>query len=191
MKYTFKNLMPIKSFFIFLLYLLVACNKKDGITFDKVLIEKITYEYKNSPSNLPSKFSSIEFFGKCNSNKVAKIYLQDLKSVNKYKYPNLSFKEFLVKSLNQEILVDYQDKVTCFDLDKNVSNLYESNNFDTFLSLYTEKTSSNRLLIKKGIDGNKLNTVSYYLFLHNYLVSFDDYIGKSYVSSTSSYYENK
>ena len=161
--------MSIKAFFIFLLYLLVACNKKEGIIFDEVLIEKITYEDKKSPSNLPSKFSSIEFFGKCNSNKVAKIYLQDLKSVNKYKYPNLSFKEFLIKSLNQEISVDYQDKITCFDLDKSVSNLYESNNFDTFLNLYTEKTSSNRLLIKKGIEGNKLDTVSYYLFLHNYL----------------------
>lgn len=191
MKYTFKNLMPIKLFFILLLYMLIACNKKEGITFDEVLIEKISHEAKYPPSNLPSKFSSIEFFGKCSNNKVAKIYLQDLKSVNKYKYPNLSFKEFLVKALNQEILVDYQDKITCFDLDKNVSNFYESNNFDNFLSLFTEKTSNNRLLIKKEIIGNKLDTVSYYLFLHNYLVSFDDYIGKSYVSRTSSYYENK
>ena len=160
MKYPFKNLMPIKSFFIFLLFFLVACNKKERITFDKVLIEKITYEDKNSHSNLPSKFSSIEFFGKCNNNKITKIYLQDLKSVNKYKYPNLSFKEFLVKSLNQEILVDYKDKVTCFDLDKNVRNLYESNDFDTFLSLYTEKTSSNRLLIKKGIANGTISKIN-------------------------------
>lgn len=174
----------IKSlFFYFLLLTFIACQNKNDNKFDGNLIEKIAQE----DTKLPSKFSFILFFGKCSEDKVALIFIEDLKSVHSLKYKNLSFLEFLRKSLNQEINIEYQNKIECFDLDKGITTNYNNNNFESFLNLYVNKKNE-EMELKSTINSNQRNTISYYLFINNYLVCQDDYVGKYFVNKTSSFY---
>ncbi len=170
---------------LFLILFFASCKDNKGSAFDEKVVEKIAQE----STEYPSEFSSIPFFGKCSNNQIGLVYLQDLRAIHTLKYKQLNFLEFLNKSLNQEITIDYLDKIKCFDLDKSVTLLYESNDFYTFLNLYTVKTKSNRTALKKEIKTNQIETVIYYLFVNNYLTSYDDYIGKYYVDKTSLFYK--
>ena len=161
-----------------------ACQKNKSIRFDENLINKISDENKE----LPSQFSSNIFFGKCSNNKIAEVYIQDLKAINKFKFPTLSYKDFLQKALNQKIAIDYEDKIKCFDLDTQIRLSYKSNDFNTFLNQYTEKVEGKKLLLKKSINEKQLNSVLYYFFLNNYLSSYDDYIDRYYIIKTSGFY---
>jgi hypothetical protein len=169
----------------FLITCFASCNENKKSIFDEKVIEKIALEN----TEYPSAFSSTPFFGKCSSNQVCLVYVQDLRAIHALKYKQIDFLEFLKKSLNQEITIDYQDKIECFDLDKNVTLFYQGNDFNSFLNLYTKKTKSNRLALKKGIKSDQLETVIYYLFLNNYLTSYDDHLGKYYVDKTSLFYK--
>lgn len=178
-KYSIYNL--IIGFSSLLFY--ISCNKRNGYEFDKKLVEKIALE----KTDLPSKFSSIPFFGKCSDNKVAEIYIQDLRALYRDKWQNLKYQEFLEQALNQKINIEYQGKIECFDLDKNVAEAYENDGFDNFLNSYTENKSSGRLVLKSMIKENQINTVLYYLFLNNYLALYDDNIGKYYINKASTF----
>ena len=92
----------------------------------------------------------------------------------------MSFKAFLTEALNQKINVSYKNKTACFDLDIQILLFYKNNTFDIFLKKYTED-NDNRLNLKIKRMNSQLDTISYYLFLNNYLVLYDDYIGEYYV----------
>ena len=160
----------------------MACEKNKINTFDEKLIEKMA----GQETKLPSVFSSIPFFGICSNNRVALVYVQDLRAIHTAKYKKIGYSEFLQKTLNQQISVEYQDKIECFDLDKDVTTDYESKDFENFLHSYTEKTSSGKLALKPSVPEDNINSILYYLFLNNYLASYDDYIGKFYIYSSDS-----
>ncbi|HRB70956.1 MAG TPA: hypothetical protein PK776_03820 [Flavobacterium sp.] len=182
-----------KIYYIILSFLLVvilttnlSCRNsqsKKKFKFNTEIINRIS----NETTDLPSSFSSIFFFGKCTSGNVALLKVQDLKGLHKIKYPNLDFYTFLEKALNQEIVVDYKDKVKCFEFDKSISSIYEKNDFNTFLELTCEKISGDKYTLKENINNGQINTVLYYCFINNYLTVFDDYIGKFYIDKDVSY----
>lgn len=170
--------------FSFLGVFLLGCNKQNHEKFDK----KLTLKISSENIDLPSKMSSISFYGKCTEDKIAEVNIQDLRSLHKFKWKDLSYNEFLDQALNQKINLEYQDKIACFDLDKEISSYYKDNDFNTFLNLYTKNASNNELTLKSTIKENQINSVSYYFFLHNYLLLYDDNIGIYYLRKTSSFY---
>jgi hypothetical protein len=146
--------------FSFLGLFLLGCNKLYHEKFDEKLIQKISSEN----GDLPSKMFSISFYGKCTDDKIAEVHIQDLRSLHKFKWMDLSYKEFLDQALNQKINLEYQDKIECFDLDKEIAYHYKNTNFNTFLNLYTKNSSNNELTLKSTIKENQINSVSYYFF---------------------------
>jgi hypothetical protein len=167
----------LKILLIALLIICFSCEKKPN-EFNKKLIEKISKEN----SALPSRYNSIILFIKSKENKVAKTNVQELKGLHKFEYNKMKFSDFLSDALNQKISIDCQG-VNFFGLNKEVVHLYKNNDFNTFLSFYSEKViGSNRLIFKNKVEENQINTVFYFLFLNNYLVSFDDISGMYFIT---------
>lgn len=181
-----KQIIMRKLFLIFIFLIdLYSCSKIENPDFDTKLISKMSNE--DLSSGLPSKYSTIPLFAKCNDNKIALTSIEELRAIHSLKYNDMKFFDFLSKTLNQKLDISYRDKIICIDMDKDINDDYEKNDFGTFLNSYTEKINGN-LILKSSLTKEKINTVSYYLFINNYVCIFDDYIGFSYIKKTDSFY---
>lgn len=172
-----------KSYLILILIVchlfFTSCNDKKSFKFNEKLIDKIS----NENLELPSSSNSIILFCRCKENRIALTYVQELRGVYKYKYNKMKFSEFLSDALNQKIDISYKNKIECFEVNANVKNIYENNNFEEFINLYCDKSNKKEYRVKKNISDNELKTVLYYFFINNYLATFDDYAGYYFISS--------
>lgn len=177
-----------RNFFLFLIFgicTLNSCINTEKVDFDKKLISKMSNE--DISSGLPSRYGSISLFAKCGDNKIALTSIKELRTIHSLKYNNIEFSDFLSKALNQKLNISYNDKIVCLNLDKHIDTYYKKNDFQKFLNSYTERINTN-LILKSSLTEEEINTISYYLFINNYLVSHDDYIGKYYIRKTTAYY---
>lgn len=163
--------------------LFISCQVKDSNNFDENLVKAISIE----KTDLPSKFSSIPLFCRCSNSEVAEVYINELRYLYKNESDNLDFERFLNQILNQKIKIK-TTKIKCFKLNTKVVNSYKKNEFKVFFNLYTEKLGSGRVVLKSKIKDEELNSVLYYLFLNNYLSSYDDNIDKHFIRTTKFYY---
>lgn len=175
----------IRIFFIlfFISCIICSCNKKSSVPFD----EKLILEIANESTEFPSKYNSLTFFGICEKNKVRVLSVNELRFIHKKKYNQMKYKDFLSQVFNQKLDINYVDKIKCFELDQEVTNKYnDSSNVEEFIGLYSKKNNQKNHILKNDIPEKKLITIMYYLFLNNYLVTFDDYIGIYFIEKTSS-----
>lgn len=170
--------------FLFLILLHSACKMDSSDKFDERFIKMVANE---TDTGLPSQFSFISFYVKCNDNQIAIVNIEELKVLHSLKYKKLDYLTFLRKALNQEMNLEYKDKIQCFSVDREISTMYSNNNFETFLSLYTDKVGQERVL--KPSFENSANTIFYYCFLNNFVALHDDYTGRYYLKKTTYYYE--
>lgn len=161
-------------------FLFTSCNKKNTVIFDNTLIEKMS----NEDATLPSQYSMFNLYVKCKNNLITQTNIQQLKGFYKKSDRTKTFKVYLQEVLNQKMIVDESRDIDCFTLDNEVTQEYGKGNFKNFLETYFDK-KENCFRLKSGIDGNKRETIFYYTFLHNYLATFDDYIGYYYLVKSS------
>lgn len=82
-------------------------------------------------------------------------------------------------ALNQEIEVDNTRVLRisdCFLLDSKITHCYKNHSLEDFLLEYFIKENSGWRL-KDGYAKPQLMTISYYCFINNKFLQFDDYIG--------------
>ena len=169
---------------ILLLLLAFSCSNPAN-EFDNKLIKRITDEVVTTDA--PSQFIGIDFYVKCENGDVAQVGVNLLRYIYKESKTEISYEEFLMRALNQKESFAESDYIKCFSLDKKITGEYHSQGFKSLLDIYFEKSNSG-LRLTKNLPENELETLSYYCFLNNYMLDFDDYIGFYYIHKTSDLY---
>ena len=147
----------------------ISCNIKQDPPFNKTLIERISKE----SVNYPSYYSGIMFFCKSQDNKISSLNVYELREIYSKEFRHLSYKSYLIKLLNQKIVIQYNNNKE-FAINKDIEKSYSSMNIDDFLNFYCKKTSKDRYTLKLNIPKSQRNTIFYFLFINNYLTGFDD-----------------
>jgi len=169
---------------ILLLLLAFSCSNTAN-EFDNKLIKKMADEVITT--NIPSQFIGIDFYVKCKNGDVAQVGINLLRHIYKESKTETSYEEFLKRALNQKESFAESEYINCFSLDKRITEQYYSQGFKSLLDIYFEK-SDNGLRLTKNLPENELETLSYYCFLNNYILDFDDYTGFYYIYKTSDLY---
>jgi hypothetical protein len=158
----------------------ISCNTKQSVSFDNCLIELISME----DPNFPSQFLEIHFYCQGENNEILLTNAQEFKFVYEESHYDMNYKTFLTKLLNQQIVIN-NDHGEAFSLDRDVTQEYQTKKFTAFLLSYFKNDGENHYVSVNKVTENERNTVFYYLFLNNYLTVFDDVIGCYYAFSTS------
>ena len=138
-------------------------------TFNKTLIERISKE----SVNYPSYYSGIMFFSKSQENRIADLNVYELREIYSKEFRHLNYKLYLTKLLNQKIVIQYNNNKE-FRINEDIEKNYTSMNIDYFLNFYCKKTSKDRYTLKLNIPKSQRYSIFYFLFINNYLTSFDD-----------------
>lgn len=108
---------------------LVSCNSQNGMKFNRDIIDCIS----NENSSLPSQFLNYNFFCKSSDNKILILGIYDLQRIYEDNYNQMSYKSFLTKTLNQNLLIS-KSVPKAFELNKEVLHDYNSNKFEDFIN---------------------------------------------------------
>ena len=104
----------------------------------------------------------------------------------------ISYKDFLTLTLNQKIILKPQFFVSKFQINQEIAARYHVKNFDDFFDTYCKKTSyENGYHLRNDMSENERYAIIYYLFINNFITSFDDYFGTYSVEVITDYIQNK
>lgn len=144
---------------------------KTGLKFNENIIDCIS----NESAFLPSQFLNYTFFCKGSDNKILIFGVYDLQRIHEDSYNQMSYKSFLTKALNQNLLIS-KPSPKAFDLNKEVQHDYNNNKFEDFINKYCEKHNDDSYTLKTK-NCEYISSILYYCFINNYLSIFDDYSG--------------
>ncbi|MDR0262536.1 MAG: hypothetical protein LBJ04_04855 [Sphingobacterium sp.] len=164
----------LKYILIALLFLCSCSRNKNTPGIDP----RIIYEMAHDDRTTPSRFD-FDFFVRCKNGKVAMINEPALWEIHRENPKRLSYIKFLDLALNQEIEVDNTRILSvadCFLLDSKIAHYYKSHSLEDFLLAYFLKENSGWRL-KDGYAKSQLMSISYYCFINNKFLLYDDYIG--------------
>jgi hypothetical protein len=167
---------------IILLFSLItlSCNNK-GQQIEKETISKLSQGDFSIPSvhGFLYLFFSVEGDkkGQGNINILHDIYIRYYK--NTYK----NFSLFLSDALNQKIIFKEKEcddhDISYFKLNHIVEKHYHELSLMNFIKYYCDKDDKSNFFVKRKYNNDKyLMTILFYLFLNNYEITSDDYIGK-------------
>lgn len=133
--------------------------------------------------SIPSRFT-FNFFVRCDTQEIASLNIEYLRTIYNNCGNNISFQEFLEPLLDQKGYLKKINFVDCFTLENAVTDNYRNNSLAEFMRIYCH---DNHGIYRLRNDLSKLTiqTVSYYLFLNNYYILLDDNIGFYYVRSST------
>jgi hypothetical protein len=156
---------------------LTCCKTNDKIHISDNLIEKIAKE----DQILPSQYSNLNMFTKCQDNKIGLIDVHYLRDLYRSSIHTTDYETFIRNVLNQSLKIDCKDVPNKFELDSSIYHQYDKIGLKSFLNSYCTKKGANRYHLNKDLTINKTNSVLYILFLNNYISSKDDYLGMTVV----------
>ncbi len=172
------NKMKVKQIFILILGIILFYNSCNFITKPifskdeiKLLIETDTI--------IPTQYSLLTLFCKGDNNHIIKLQHKELKELFDNQLIDSNKKDFLFNLLNQKTSIKTKGR-NSFLLNDTVLNEYQNNDLISFFSLYCKKDNAKKYRLNKEISLNKLETLSYLLFLNGYFITFDCYIGQYY-----------
>lgn len=164
----------LKYILIALLFLCSCARNKNRQRIDSRIIHEIAHDDRTTPSRF-----DFDFFVRCKNDKVTVLNEPALWEIHRENPKRWSYEKFLDLALNQEIEVDdtrILSSADCFLLDSKVANYYKSHSLEDFLLEYFIKENSSWRL-KDGYAKSQLMSISYYCFINNKFLQFDDYIG--------------
>ncbi|WP_306353667.1 hypothetical protein [Flavobacterium sp. '19STA2R22 D10 B1'] len=138
---------------------------------------------------LPSQYNMIILFGKCKEGNVKLVYMNELRAIYKLRYSKMTYLDYLNEVLNQKLDISDEKETECFDLNKEITEKYNSHSLSDFINIYYDKPQEDTFRLKNGLSKEEQETIFYYLFKNNYLTVFDDYIGFYYVIKSNSLYQ--
>lgn len=154
-------------------------NRDKKHNFDRIILKDIISE----DMGIPSRFT-FNFFVKCDTQQVASLSIEHLRTIYKSSNINISFQEFLEPLLDQKDYLKEINFVDCFTLENAVTDNYRNNSLADFMHIYGHNAQGTYRL-RNDLSKPTIKTVSYYLFLSNYYTFFDDNIGFYYVRSST------
>lgn len=161
-------------------FLSSSCSSQQNNGSDRhiQLINNLLTEGSDSPS---SYYASVLLFSKSSDTpKIGYISVNGLRKIYNSQYSDIDYKEFLIKVLDQDIVLDSHTLDGCFSLNDTIMSSYKKESFSSFLENYNKKVRDGEYTIKAELSEDAKLTVFYYLFLNDYYTSFDDYIGLFY-----------
>lgn len=162
-------------FIIIAFVFLSACSRNAKITgIDPRIINEMTHDDRTTPSRF-----DIDFFVRCKNGKVAMLNEPALWEIHRENGKNMSYEKFLDLTLNQKIVLDDSSILSasdCILLNPKITDYYQSHNLKDFLLEYfTNENNSWRL--RDGYSKSQIISISYYCFINNKFLQYDDYIG--------------
>lgn len=165
--------------FIFLLIML-SCNDNSK-KIDKKTISRLSQGDFSIPSvhGFLYLFFSVEGDekGQGNVNVLHDIYIRY------YRDTYEDFSSFLSEALNQKIIFKKKEleshDIIYFKINRVVDKHYHDLTLNNFIEYYCNKENENNFFVKqKYYNDEYLMSILYYLFINNYDVTSDDYLGK-------------
>ena len=159
-----------------IVFVLISACSRNAKTAD--IDPKIINEMSHDDRTTPSRFD-IDFFVRCKNGKVAMLNEPALWGIYREKEKNMSYEKFLDLTLNQK--KDLEDSSIlnasdCVLLDQQITHYYQRHNLEDFLDEYfTNENNSWRL--RDGYAKSELISISYYCFINNKFLQYDDYLG--------------
>lgn len=100
-----------------------------------------------------------------------------------YKNAYEDFSSFLSDALNQKIIFKEKEfegyNIFIFEMNHVVEERYHDLSLKNFIRYYCSKEDKNRFVVKKKYNNEEyLMTILFYLFINNYDITSDDYMGK-------------
>lgn len=164
----------LKYILIAFLFLCSCSRNKNTQRIDSRIIHEMAHDDRTTPSRF-----DFDFFVRCKNGKVAMINEPALWEIHREYPKNLPYGKFLDLALNQKIEVDNTRILSisdCFLLDSKIAHYYKNHSLEDFLLEYFIKENSGWRL-KNGFAKSQLKSISYYCFINNKFLQFDDYIG--------------
>ena len=170
------------------LLIFISCNiKQNHSSFDKTFIQLVS---RDTSMEYPLLYTRILFFCQTDSNKILSLRNRELKELYDDGAFNMNYEEFLTKVLNQQMILQAKGRGHIFLIDKSIAQKYHDLTFIEFINFYCETRNNNQYIFRDGLSENKKNTVFYFLFINNYLSTYDDYMGVYHIRTTSVYLNN-
>jgi hypothetical protein len=149
--------------------------------FDLPLLEKLSQLTLIEPPPDVISFTSVYVIG--NNDSIYESNLVKLRSVYKTSYAKeyIKFSDFLFEALNQKIKLDTKNPKThlyysqSFMIAPNIKRLYNKQGVKGLIERYCVGNGDLYTLNKGGLTLSEVNSISYYLFLNQYLRADDDY----------------
>ncbi|MFC3352442.1 hypothetical protein [Sphingobacterium zeae] len=160
---------------IIVFVLLSACSRNAKTAdIDPRIINEMSHDDRTTPSRF-----DIDFFVRCKDGKVAMLNEPALWGIYRENEKNMSYEKFLDLTLNQKKSVEESSILNASDcvlLDQQITHYYQSHNLKDFLLEYfTNENNSWRL--RDGYSKSQTISISYYCFINNKFLQYDDYIG--------------
>ena len=162
--------------------LFLSCTSEKMVNhpaFDEQLINEIA---KGPEVDIIFVFSYAFVQGE--NNKIIQLDPRELHEIYMKGDYKMSYKEFLTEALNQKLKFKGREGNVFFELNPKVTNNYNNNSFFDFLKLYCEQRDEEYVL-NNNVPEEYINTIFYYAFINNYLVSENDGLGRDFIRSTS------
>jgi hypothetical protein len=183
-----------KVFFAIVLILLLNSCEKKKLNFSERMLEKLNIEN----DKIPSRFSNVNLYIKCNEKEVLLVNNLDLFRLYNKQYLNSfkTFKLFLKAVLNDDFIVksklfeDYH--FNKYKVKSNFADYYLVNGFDDFLIKYSNKSiiRKNEIELNKSlVKENEYLTIVYILYKNGYDISQDCISGKDYIRQRKKTFE--
>lgn len=177
------------SFLVYVLFFFFSCFpvSEENIRADNVAIsaEYIAMLSKEEPGLPLTNGNKIIFFKKNNKYKCA-VNLGAVHTTyeNQFSKKYASFNEFLTSLLAQKITIDKYiedpSKIE-FQIVDSIMSRYDDLSLEEFISKYFNGVKDNQrftLKKEKTLSTDELYTILYLCFINNFVIGFDDYIGK-------------
>ena len=165
--------------YITLLYVLLIIHQSSCKNHQNVCIsEKFIHSIAEEPTDIPSQFSNVFFFCKCEDNEILSLNIFELNEIYKKNYSEITYHIFLSNVLNQKCIVNVGDNFKKFRINKNVEKHHIEMDIDQFVNFYCEKRTNKTLRLKSDIKSEEISSVLYFLFLNNYIARIDDHVGE-------------
>lgn len=170
-----------KTIIIVSLFLVQCSNPDSSHHFDLAVLKKIEQLTSIQPPPPAISFTRVYVIGMDDS--ISESNFVSLRNMyySSYKNEYPTFYRFLFDVLNQKIRIDtkspqaYLYYSQTFFIDAGITRFYKENGIKGLVDKYCIDSNGLYTLIRENLSQNEINSISYYLFLNQYIRADDDY----------------
>jgi len=187
-----------KIILLLLFCVLFSCERKEP-NFSKEMIEKLSYMQEDSEGGLlPSQYLRLELYLVTKDGRILRCNNHELFFSYKKYYSNTfeSFDEFLNAVLNVDFFLKDKNlknfnSFYSFKLNPKLKKEYYDLGFENFLKKYSKGPIRKGELEfnKSDLKNDEYFTIAYYLYVNQYDISQDCYLGKDYIYKREDYFK--
>lgn len=167
---------------ILILLLIISCqNNEDLFSFEDVKNFSLPVKKEHSEVIIMdmAEFKEYVFVKISNSNKIAKISIEDLQVIYDKNYKNDNYTMFLYKVLNLRKTIPitfFCNYTNIHTLKHDIMELYEKEGINKIKTFYTIEKEKGKFYVKYFVDDESMITIQYLFYINKYEYYEDDYI---------------